>query len=295
MRRILVPSLFLAVAACGGATAPAELRDARTAYNAASKGPASQQDPAALHTARLALDRAERSFANEGDSRTTRDLAYVAMRRAQLADASGRTVAALQQAQAAQIEAQTLERNRLAQQQTELERTKQSLTKTQEQLESERRARAEADRKAQQTMEDLKKIATVKQDTRGMVITLSGSVLFATNQSKLLPGAAQRLEEVANALTRGDPESKITIEGYTDSRGTREHNMALSEKRAETVKNQLVSRGVAADRITTVGKGPDEPVASNQTPEGRANNRRVEIIVAPRAPSPGQEGGGQTP
>ncbi len=114
-----------------------------------------------------------------------------------------------------------------------------------------------------------------------MVITLSGSVLFATDQATLLPTATQKLNDVADALIKGNPDANITIEGHTDSQGTLQHNMELSQRRAEAVKAQLVSRGVAADRIKTVGVGPDRPLADNKSPEGRANNRRVEIIVEP--------------
>jgi outer membrane protein OmpA-like peptidoglycan-associated protein len=301
MRRMLVPTLLLTLAAaCGAGQPPTELRDARSAYDVAAKGPAGQEDPASLHTARQALDRAERSFADAGDSRVTRDLSYIALRRAQLADASGRTSQAMRAQQAAQVEAQTLERSRLAAAQTALESTKQSLAKSQEQLESERRARAEAEKRSEQAMNDLKKIASVKQETRGVVITLSGSVLFATNQAQLLPAAISRINEVADALTRGNPDATITIEGHTDSQGTHEHNVDLSERRAQAVKDQLVSHGVAADRIKTVGIGPDRPIASNKTPEGRANNRRVEIVVQPQQQQQDQQqqdqrGGPQTP
>ena len=114
-----------------------------------------------------------------------------------------------------------------------------------------------------------------------MVITLSGSVLFATNKSELLPAAQTKLQEVARALTQQDKDSKILIEGHTDSQGADDMNMALSQRRAESVKNYLVSQGMAADRITAVGVGKQRPIADNASPEGRANNRRVEIIVQP--------------
>ena len=90
-----------------------------------------------------------------------------------------------------------------------------------------------------------------------------------------------KLNEVADALIKGNPDSNITVEGHTDSQGQRTYNMELGEKRAKAVRDQLVSRGVAADRIKAVGVGPDRPVADNKSAEGRANNRRVEIIVEP--------------
>ena len=113
-----------------------------------------------------------------------------------------------------------------------------------------------------------------------MVISLSGSVLFETAKWDLLPSAQQRLSDVAEAIVAQDPESKIVVEGYTDSQGSQASNMTLSQRRAESVRAFLVSRGVAADLIRAVGYGPAQPIADNKSPEGRANNRRVEIVIS---------------
>jgi len=112
-----------------------------------------------------------------------------------------------------------------------------------------------------------------------MVITLSGSVLFASNKADVLPAAHAKLDDVANALAKQDPESKIVVQGYTDSRGSDALNQDLSQRRAETVRAYLVSRGVASDRITAQGMGAANPIADNGSAEGRADNRRVEIVV----------------
>lgn len=90
-----------------------------------------------------------------------------------------------------------------------------------------------------------------------------------------------KLNDVATALTTGNPESTMTVEGHTDSQGQRQFNMELAQKRADAVREHLVSKGVAADRIKAVGVGPDKPIASTCNAEGRANNRRVEIVVQP--------------
>ena len=111
-----------------------------------------------------------------------------------------------------------------------------------------------------------------------MVITLSGSVLFATNQSALLPGAQARLDDVAGALMAAK-ERSVLVEGHTDSRGSQDTNLALSQRRAESVRSYLVSRGYPAEKIEARGIGQERPVAENGTAEGRANNRRVEIVV----------------
>jgi outer membrane protein OmpA-like peptidoglycan-associated protein len=266
---------------CGATLPPKELVDARAAYQTAAKGPAAQQSPAELHVAKQSLDQAERAFNDEGDTPQTKDFAYIAIRKSQLAEASARASIAQKDREAAEREAQNLTGEQLRKAQTELASTKGNLEKTSADLAREKAAREEADRKLAQAMADLRKIADVKQEQRGMVITLSGAVLFASNESTLLPAAMVKLNEVADALIKGNPDSNITVEGHTDSQGQRQYNMELGQKRADAVRAQLVSRGVAQDRIKSVGIGPDRPVADNKSAEGRANNRRVEIIVEP--------------
>lgn len=119
-----------------------------------------------------------------------------------------------------------------------------------------------------------------------MVISLSGSVLFASAKSDLLPAAQAKLDDVARALTREDPLSKMVVEGHTDSQGGAEYNQGLSQRRAQAVRDYLVTRGIASDRITAEGFGPSRSIADNSSPEGRANNRRVEIVVQPARPAP---------
>jgi len=274
-------SLLTSAVGCGSTLPPKELVDARAAYQSASKGPASQQAPAELHVAKQSLDQAERAFNDDGDSPQTKDYAYIAIRKAQLAEASARALIAQKDKEMAEREASNLTVDQLRTAQKELSSAKQHLEKTQDQLAAEKLAREAAEKKAAQAMADLQKIAAVKQESRGMVITLSGSVLFASNESTLLPAAMLKLNEVADALIKGNPDSNITVEGHTDSQGQRQYNMELAQKRANSVRDQLVARGVASDRIKAVGIGPDRAVADNKTAEGRANNRRVEIIVEP--------------
>src|SRR4051812_20275777 len=269
------------VAGCGSGLPPKELVDARAAYQLASKGPAAQQSPAELHVAKQSLDVAERSFNDDGDSPATKDFSYIAIRKAQLAEASARAGLAQKDREAADREAQTVQASQLSDARNQLNSTKNNLEKTQDQLAREKAAREAAEKAAALAMADLNRLAAVKQESRGMVITLSGGVLFASNESTLLPAAVLKLNEVADALIKGNPDSNMTVEGHTDSQGQRQYNMELGQKRADAVKNQLVARGVAGDRIKAVGVGPDRPIASNNSAEGRANNRRVEIIVEP--------------
>ena len=150
----------------------------------------------------------------------------------------------------------------------------------QRQLAEERKARLAAEKQLAAALASLQKIASVKEEKRGVVITLSGAVLFATGKYELLPIARTNLDQVAKAI--GDQGyKKIIVEGHTDSRGSAQMNETLSLKRAESVRTYLVSRGIDSSKITAVGIGEVRPVAPNSTAEGRANNRRVELIVTP--------------
>ena len=116
-----------------------------------------------------------------------------------------------------------------------------------------------------------------KQTERGLVITL-GDVLFEVDRAELRAGSARNLDKLVSAL-RDDERTTITIEGHTDSTGTREHNLDLSRRRAESVQMYLTSHGISASRITANGMGQDYPVADNGSASGRLQNRRVEVIV----------------
>ncbi|HAY33607.1 MAG TPA: OmpA family protein [Ignavibacteria bacterium] len=109
----------------------------------------------------------------------------------------------------------------------------------------------------------------------GQVITLEG-INFETNSSDISSYAEDVLER-AYGYMRDNPDLEVEISGHTDSRGSRNHNMGLSERRAESVKAWFVAKGISPSRITTVGYGPDQPVDSNDTEEGRFKNRRIDF------------------
>lgn len=109
------------------------------------------------------------------------------------------------------------------------------------------------------------------------------SVLFASAKYALLPEALVKLNDVAKALTEQDPAATMVVEGHTDSQGASSFNQELSQNRAEAVRAYLVSHGIASDRVTAQGLGSTRPIADNASAEGRANNRRVEIVVQPSA------------
>ncbi len=103
---------------------------------------------------------------------------------------------------------------------------------------------------------------------------------FAFNSAELAPSAISELSDTLDTL-KGDPALRIRVDGHTDNVGSAAYNVQLSKRRAESVKRYLVSQGVAADRIETQGLGLTKPIADNDTAEGRAKNRRVEVHKAP--------------
>jgi outer membrane protein OmpA-like peptidoglycan-associated protein len=311
MNLAIVALLIVGGAACMSRTVSKELVEARVAYHRASQGNAAKLVPAELLVARRSLQTAE--YESVEDSQSARDVAYVATRKAQRAEALGNAAAANAQAVAAERERARLndkiianqrgelaasegqlaqregelaqKQGELAQKQSELTQKQGELTQSQQAAEAERLARLEAEKKATEAekkatdaMDALRRQLAIKDDTRGTVITISGGVLFATGKSAILPGARTQLDQVANAL-KIQAERSFTIEGHTDDRGSDSVNANLSKSRANAVRDYLISRGVSANAISAVGIGETRPVGDNRSVEGRAMNRRVEIVV----------------
>ena len=279
---------------------PRELIEARAAFARASSGPARQYSPARLKLARQALDAAELTYGGAPEEEV-RERAYIAMRRAEAAEAEAEFVVAGQRREKALRELASMEGVHAERARAELASANQRASteglraNAAEQvardehgranqaamsLEVERQARAQAEAQARAALAELERQANVKRETRGLVITLSGQVLFVTNEATLLPAAKSSLDSVAAALKGVTTETgRVVIEGHTDSTGQRGYNQNLARRRAEAVRDYLVSQGAPADLFAVEGIGPDRPVANNRSPEGRANNRRVEIIV----------------
>lgn len=113
----------------------------------------------------------------------------------------------------------------------------------------------------------------------GVKVTFDSSILFELNSSYLTTAAHEKLNELVNALKKHSY-TLIRIEGHTDDTGTDEYNQWLSERRAESVKKYMESLGIQANRMQTRGYGESNPIAPNDTPEGQAANRRVEVIIS---------------
>jgi outer membrane protein OmpA-like peptidoglycan-associated protein len=169
--------------------------------------------------------------------------------------------------------AQTTEKE-IAREQAELEKKRAELERKSAELQ-------QREAEVQRAREELQN----QQSGRSLSMNLSGDVLFDYDKATLKPAAEEALKKVAVVLSQF-PESMVTVEGYTDSRGTKAFNMQLSQERANAVKDWLVKNGnLPAPNITARGFGEQNPVASNTNPNGsdnpagRALNRRVSIVV----------------
>ena len=111
-------------------------------------------------------------------------------------------------------------------------------------------------------------------------LIMPGNITFATDSANIAPSFYQPLNNLAGSLKEFS-QNQIEIVGYTDSTGSRQHNMDLSQRRAQSVANYLTANGVPGQRISAYGAGPSQPIASNATDAGRAQNRRVEINLRP--------------
>lgn len=175
---------------------------------------------------------------------------------------------------------------------TEQTSTEEELQQSQEQLDLAERERQELARK-QTSLERTKKASDVADEIRkqfkpneaevfaenGKVMVRLKALQFPSNQATLNPQNRAFLNKVETALNSIDT-SKITIQGHTDSTGQIQANKTLSEKRAQTVQNFLVSKGtVSEDKVNAVGMGPEQPISDNTTPQGRAQNRRIDLVI----------------
>jgi outer membrane protein OmpA-like peptidoglycan-associated protein len=120
----------------------------------------------------------------------------------------------------------------------------------------------------------------LRRNQEQLQVVMASDVMFSSGSATLQAGAQDKLRRFAEVLNRY-PRTTVQIIGHTDSRGTEESNDELSRRRARAVADELVADGVSSSRITTLGRGATRPVATNDTPEGRAQNRRVEIDVNP--------------
>lgn len=284
------------LAACASTAPFVPLEQARLAVGRASSDPAvAQYAPLELKQASDALLRADRLWADKHDESETSHLAYIATQRAEIANNAARArmldasiQSASTEADRIRLEARTREADEArlrADAQARNAQIAQAQALSAEQRAAQQQAQANAALAQASAAQDRVRLLQAQlremealQTERGLIVTL-GDVLFAFNKAELSPQAAPRLDKLASFLQQF-PERKLLIEGYTDSVGSDAYNQELSARRAGAVRDALVARSVDAGRITARGYGKVYPVADNASPEGRAMNRRVEIVIA---------------
>ncbi|HZS44894.1 MAG TPA: OmpA family protein [Blastocatellia bacterium] len=241
----------------------------------------------AEHARELSLDRAEAARL-ENERRAARNTIAQAQSdadRARSEAEQARAEADRYKAEMERAQQETeLAKQRVAQAQTDAEREKANadLAKAeadQARLEAEQ-AKRDRDNAQMNLYKSISAILETRREARGLIVNLS-DVLFDFDKATLKPGAREKLAKLTGILMAYPGPYKLQIEGYTDSVGTPDYNQKLSEARAQSVHDFLVQSGLTADRIiATRGFGMNNPVADNNTPEGRQMNRRVEIIIS---------------
>ena len=318
LRPALLALSVLVVAGCSGGPPLANPRvdEARDALERAAELNAAEDAAVAYREAREAYERAESArLLKDGPARVDH-LAYLALQRARIAQATARANAAAREIETVreerrqvQLEARTAEAEaarrraeeaqRIAQQERALaERERAEAERQRAEAERERLAAAAAQRdalaaqqeaeaarlRAEEALRRAQQLAAQVDDlqaqltNRGLVLTL-GDVLFDTGQAALKPGGLRAVDRLVAFLT-DYPERVVLVEGFTDAVGSEESNQRLSERRATSVRQALLERGIAADRVRTVGYGEGYPVATNDTAAGRQENRRVEVVIS---------------
>src|SRR5882762_98829 len=242
---------------------------------------------------------AEKKAAEERAARARLDAEAEARGRAEAEAARTQAETARSQAEAAKAEAERskLEAQQAAQeaarQKQEAEQAKAEAIAQQQALAVEadkaRQAAAQSDLLRQQAekekqelrarlLQQLNTVLSTRDSARGLIANMS-DVLFKSGSFELLTAARERLAKVSG-IVLAYPSLHLAVEGHTDSVGSDEYNRQLSERRAQTVRDYLVQQGISPDAIAASGFGKSEPVASNDTPEGRQQNRRVELVLS---------------
>ena len=282
-RTALAALLAITAVGCSGLPDRVEpVERARESIDEVSREPLAGRVAAEeLAAARDALAAADEAYEEREPLQLIEHRAYVAQR---YADISRELVS---EAQAREdVERAEVERNRIIADAREREAAaaERAAAEAARELEvqtrvADERARAaqEAEQRAQNLEAELERLEARDTD-RGLVLTL-GDVLFDTGEASLKAGAVTTIERLAQFM-RDYPERSVRIEGHTDSAGSDELNQQLSERRAMAVRDALLSRNVDAARIATVGYGEARPIAGNDTPGGRQQNRRIEIVLS---------------
>ena len=242
---VLIPALLalsVGLAACSHQP-NINLENAKTNFSALQTNPEATK-VAALETKDASewLDKAQKAYLDKEDESKVDQLAYLTNQRVEVAK-------------------QTI-----------------ALRTAENQLKNSAAARAQALLEARDAQIRQLQSLNAKQTERGTLVTF-GDVLFDFDRADLKANSRDSITTLANYLIK-NPDRKVIVEGYTDSKGSAAYNQGLSERRANAVKNALVRAGVDPSRIVAQGYGKEYPVASNATNSGRAQNRRVEVTIS---------------
>ncbi|HVE79230.1 MAG TPA: OmpA family protein [Gemmatimonadaceae bacterium] len=304
MRRILMVAAAALVAACATTRRPAALTQAEGILRQLESTGAEQRVEGQLYKTRDAVAAANRAVDDRSTQAYVDDLAQIALRRAQTAQAEDARLAAERQADSLRTARLTMllsmsEAQRLAlreaQQlsQEEIAQLQQRNMLTEQRADSLASVAAEAQAQLNAAMDRLRtlvvEITNLRETTRGLVVSLS-DVLFDVDKATLRAGSQQKMQQIATVLNQY-PDYQIAVEGHTDATGTDAYNQRLSDQRAAAVREALVAGGVPASRITSRGYGESQPVTSNDSPAGRQQNRRVEVVVLGAGSLAGGAGG----
>jgi outer membrane protein OmpA-like peptidoglycan-associated protein len=310
---------------------PLELYEAVNAVQIAQAGGADKYAADTMATAKTALQNAQDLDQHKGDRKQTityareavqaaEDARIITIRKIKAEDdaaAQQARVNAEQQAQLAQQQAAQAQQiaQQQAEQRAEAERQADAARQAQQQAEQAQQQAEQASQQAAQATEQMREklraqlgaVLQTRETARGLIMNMS-DVLFDFNKYTLKPDAREKLAKVSGILL-AYPNLQVQVEGYTDNIGSDDYNQKLSEQRADSVKDYLVSQSVPQNDVTAQGYGKTDPVADNSTESGRAQNRRVQLVVsgaaigiqegqpgasgaenAPPPPAPGQTG-----
>jgi len=273
--------IALAIAGCASTPKPNEaLESARSIVQSAEADPnAAKYAAVDLQTAKSDLALADAAFVRRDETGIAQP-AYMAAQNARLAQLRGSAKADDARVAAGQAERDSIVLAARTNQVDSANRAKdaanRAATDANRATDDARITRDQATENAARLQAEVDALKARPTD-RGLVLTL-GDVLFETGSSTLSSGAGRNLDRLVQFLT-DHPERMVQIDGFTDSVGTDSYNQDLSQRRADAVRYQLVSRGIASTRIATQGYGKAYPVASNSDSGGRQLNRRVEVVI----------------
>ena len=206
--------------------------------------------------------------------------------------AAQQAAAAAQEAARQKAEAEKAKADAIAQQQVLAAETDKARAAAAQSESLRQQAENEKQELRARLLQQLNTILATRDSARGLIANMS-DVLFRSGSFELLPGARERLAKVSG-IVLAYPSLRVQIEGHTDSVGSDEYNQQLSEHRAQAVRDYFVQQGINQSAIEARGFGKTEPIASNETPEGRQQNRRVELVLSGDAIGTVEEASPQT-